>query len=102
MSAKKVLVILDTVYGDHDSLYGVSIDANLLTDEHIGTLNGSCPSNRANIPGCDPDGDFSCDDDEQKRENANLGLVWHSIDSDDLPAYTREHHCIVVTAYFDE
>ena len=105
--ASKVLVIQNSVYGQNDAEFAVSIDSSLLSDEQVSALARSTPSRRTTILGCHKtDGRFVTPGHEEldDAQDANLGIAWTFVgaDSESITAYTTAHHCRVVLAYYDE
>lgn len=97
------LVLLKSVYDNDTTMTGVAIESALLSDEHVKVLDGSVPSMRRAIPGCDSvNGDFCTPDPELPTADAggNLDLEWTRVD--DVLTYTTQHHCRVIVAYYDE
>lgn len=98
---KFVLVILSFVE-EHNS-YAVALERFLLTDEQLQLIEGSYPSKRTQVSGCNNDGDFVTDEVDENGEPEEPGfggLRWRKVEN--VPKFTAEFHCITLQAWVDE
>ena len=104
--AQKLLVICRPVEGGNEDEYGVSMDINRFTPEHIDLIYRSVPEDRkiAKIPGCSiEDGTFVTDVGElEEPDQTFLGVVWSHVERDRLGEYTQQNWCVVKLAHSDQ